>query len=91
MPGRHVVDAHLDERVVLEGVDPEEVVVARRRGATGAVGEGDGQREATVVVGVLPDEIDPAGRGPHAVGGVAEAGSEGLREARHAASLGGGT
>ena len=78
------------EVVVLQGVDPQEVVVARGGGAAGAVGERDGQREAAVVVGVLADEVDPAGCRPDALGGVAEERGEGLREARHAASLGAG-
>ena len=47
------------------------VVPPGDRGA-GGVRQRDGQHEAAVVVGVLADDVDPAGRGPDALGRGAE-------------------
>jgi hypothetical protein len=37
-------------------------------GDDGALGQCEGEHEAVVVVGVLADQVDPPGRGPHPVG-----------------------
>ena len=59
----------------------------RRSGRERAVGQRDGQAEPAVVVGVLADQVDPAGRRPHPVGLGAERGAEQLGAAgRHVRS-----
>jgi hypothetical protein len=63
--------------VEVGGVCPERVVVAAGPGAEDAAVDGEGEDEAVVVVDVLADQVDAAGRGGDAFGRAAELAPEG--------------
>ena len=67
--GAHRTDAveiHVDDAVLLGGHQPDRAVRARAHRDERAVRQRDRQAQARVVVGVLPDEVDPPGGGPDA-------------------------
>ena len=69
--GVEVVDGDLDRHLVERRHDPDAAVIARAERDDGAPADREGEDEPVVVVGVLADEVDAAGRGPeaHGVGG----------------------
>ena len=76
-PGADVRERHRPRAVLLLGGDqPHLAVRGAAEGYVGAVRQGDRQAQAAVVVGVLADQVDPAGRRPHAVRLGVELGTE---------------
>ena len=75
-----VVEGDLDDAVLLGRRHPEDAVVASGHGGIRPLRQRDRQAQATVVVGVLADEVDPARRRPHARRGAAEGAREGVRD-----------
>ena len=65
-----------DRMRVQGGHQPDAVVVAGAQGDEGAVRQRDRQAGSAVVVQVLPDQVDPTGGGPDAVGLPVESAGE---------------
>src|SRR5690606_39011878 len=69
-----------DRRVGVRGGQAQDAVGAGGDGGRGAVGQGERHDEAVVVVGVLADQVDPAGRRPDTLRGGAVQLGEAVRD-----------
>jgi hypothetical protein len=72
LPRVEVIHRYLVHRLHTGRDDSQHSVVAAARGDVGGDVEGDGKRPAVVVVGVLADEVDPAGRADDQFGWATE-------------------